>query len=292
MNKSLLKETRQHGNPAYPASTYHIECPPGQPLLDLHWHDELEFLMVTRGTAVFRIEMEDYEVRAGEAIFVGSGELHSGSVAGHDPCAFSAVVFHPDLFGGSAIDVIHQRFVRPLMDRRSKLPSILTRHSDPGAELLPLLDRLFTDDREKPYGYELATRGILQLCLSLLLRNAKPADDGHKPEGDPRVERLKEALEYIERRYAEPIQLRELAGAVSMSEAYFCRFFKRMTSKSPIAYINLYRVRLAAAMLRQSDKKVMEIALEVGFNNMSYFNTVFKQQFGCTPVEYRRQAVI
>ena len=118
MDKALLKEARQHGSPAYPASIYHICCPPEQPLLDLHWHDELEFLMVTSGRAVFRVETRDYEVKAGEAIFVGSGDLHSGDVAGGEPCAFSAVVFHPDLIGGGALDLMHQRYVRPLLEDR------------------------------------------------------------------------------------------------------------------------------------------------------------------------------
>lgn len=289
MNKAQLKEARRHGNPVFPVSIYRIHCPPSQPLLDLHWHDELEFLMVTSGRANFRVGTEDYEVAAGEAIFVGSGELHSGTVAGDEPCSFAAAVFHADLLAGSTPDVMHQRYIRPLLERQYEVPVHLDRMNGDHAGLLDLLDQLFALDLSRPFGYELAVRGMLQTCVSLLLRQAARTGQPRRPSAGHRTERIKEALEYIERHYAEPIRLRELAALVSMSEPYFCRFFKRITASTPVEYINLYRVRQAALLLRSTDKKIMEIAFEVGFNNMSYFNTVFKQRFGCTPKEYRQR---
>lgn len=289
MDRALLKEARRHGSPAFPARMYHFRCPPDQPLLDLHWHDELEFFMVTKGRAMMRVGAEDYEVSAGEAVFVASGELHSGSVAGGEDCHFSAAVFHADLLSGSAPDLLHQRYVRPLLDRQYEVPVHLGRMNGDGAALLDLLERLFHIDKTRPFGYELAVRGLLQTCVSLLLGLASRTEQTRRHGAGQRTERIKEALEYIERHYAEPIRLRELASLASMSEAYFCRFFKRITAETPIEYINLYRVRQAAILLRSTDRKVMDIAFEVGFNNLSYFNTVFRQRFGCTPTEYRQR---
>jgi AraC-like DNA-binding protein/quercetin dioxygenase-like cupin family protein len=289
MNKALLKEARRHGSPAFPVRMYHFHCPPDQPLLDLHWHDELEFFMVTEGRAHLRVGTKDYAVSAGEAIFVGSGELHSGTVADGKGCTFSAAVFHADLLSGSAPDVIHQRYIRPLMERQYEVPVHLDRMNGDSAALLDMLDQLFAIDKTRPFGYELAVRGMLQTCMALLLRMASRTEQARRHSAGQQTERIKEALEYIERHYAEPIRLRELASLVSMSEAYFCRFFKRITAATPVEYINLYRVRQAAILLRSTDKKIMNIAYEVGFNNMSYFNTVFKQRFGCTPMEYRQR---
>jgi len=286
MDRALLKEARRHGNPAFPASVYRVECPPDQPLLDLHWHDELEFLMITEGRAKMRVGTEDYDVRAGEAVFVVGGELHSGSVAGGARCSFAAVVFHADLLAGSAPDSLHQQYIRPLLDRQYEVPVHLGRMNGDSAALLDILTELFETYRRKPFSYELAVRGMLQTCVSLLLRMASRAEQARRSAAR-RTERIKEALEYIERHYAEPIRLGELASAVSMSEAYFCRFFKRITAATPVEYINLYRVRQAAILLRTTDKKIMDIAFEVGFRNLGYFNAVFRQRFGCTPTEYR-----
>jgi AraC-like DNA-binding protein len=129
------------------------------------------------------------------------------------------------------------------------------------------------------------------LCISKLLQGC----GGVRRAGrsDPSTEsmnRLKRVIGSIEERFDESITLGELAGLAQMSESYFCRFFKRITTKTPIEYINAYRIQRAALMLRQPDRKIMEIAMDVGFNNLNYFNTVFRKRYGCTPSEYRRRA--
>ncbi|PZD96273.1 AraC family transcriptional regulator [Paenibacillus sambharensis] len=290
MNKATLKENRKHGDPVYPVSTYDIHVASDEPLLDLHWHDELELLLVTEGQAVFRVDVHDYEVKAGEAIFVNSGELHSGYVAGSSACSFEAVVFHAELLGGGAIDIVHDQYIQPLMRKNYTVPVHITGQTGEGRDILGMLNSLFAVNRSKSPVYELTTKGLLCLILSKLLLLGVPGDLGKKARtGSYRIDRLKKVIQYIEQHYPEPILLKELAGQVSMSEAYFCRFFKNITTKSPVSYINDYRVQQAALLLRQTDKKVMEVALDVGFNNLSYFNTMFKQRFGCTPVTYRKR---
>ncbi|MGO4107055.1 helix-turn-helix domain-containing protein [Paenibacillus sp. YAF4_2] len=287
MDKSRLKEARKHGNPIYPVSLYDITCPPDAPLLDLHWHDELELLMVTEGTAVFRVDMNDYELQAGEAIFVNSGELHSGNVVGDQPCSFSAVVFHSSLFNSGSIDYLFDRYISPVLERRYDVPAHLQQEPGDMQELLNMLDQLFEVNRMSLAAPELMIKGLLYGIISKLINlggtaaRAKPEQEGY------RIERLKTVIEYIEQHYADPIPLQKLAELARMSESYFCRFFKRITTKSPIEYMNNYRVQLAANRLRQSDAKIMEVALDVGFNSLSYFNTVFRQRYGCTPRQFR-----
>ena len=89
--------------------------------------------------------------------------------------------------------------------------------------------------------------------------------------------------------YRQQITIGQLAGMSHMSDGHFCRLFKKYTFKTPVQYIN--RVRLSAAMdlLLESDRKVLDIAFDTGFNSLSYFIGVFKQSMGCTPTEFRRQ---
>lgn len=289
MNKAALKENRLHGDPDFPANVYAVTCPPEEQLLDLHWHDELEFLTVTRGRAIFRVDMRDYEVAAGETLFINSGELHSGRVAGGEPCAFMAVVFHARLLGGSAGDVVQERYIQPLLQRRCAPPVHLSGRTEAEREATALLTSLFEAYQTRQLAWEPTVKGMLYLAMAALLRQDGTVWTARGREPSGAGERLKTAIEYIERHYAEPLALGTLAGLVSMSESYFCRLFKKVTTCSPVQYINLHRVRQAALLLRSTDLKVMDVAMNVGFNNLSYFNGLFRERFGCTPAEYRRR---
>ena len=98
---------------------------------------------------------------------------------------------------------------------------------------------------------------------------------------------MKNVLTYIRNNYGEPITLDELAAVAGMSPRYFCRAFAALTGRTPIAYLNYYRIECACERLTLTDKSVTEIAFSCGFNDMSYFSRVFKQLKGTTPTAYR-----
>lgn len=290
MNKAVLKENRIHGTPHYPINLYEISCPAGEPLLELHWHEELEFLLVTEGTAVFRVDTTDYTVKAGEAIFVNTGELHSGYIAGGHPCSFKAIVFHSEFMMSGSFDITQEKYMAPLIQKRLGIPSHLTTGSVIENELLNLLQRIIEVNESQELAYELTTKGLLFQAAAKLVILGKPLGRKAAPPSDSNViERLKTILNYIHTHYSEPIRLKDLASLVSLSEAHFCRLFKELTTRTPVAYINLYRVQQAAVLLTSTNKKLMEITLDVGFSSSSYFIGIFKQHYGCTPSSYRKR---
>ena len=69
--------------------------------------------------------------------------------------------------------------------------------------------------------------------------------------------------------------------------SHFMRWFKKMTGQGFTAYLNDHRLNLAAELLRITDATVLDIAGRVGFDNLSYFNRLFKRRYGMTPREYR-----
>ena len=54
-----------------------------------------------------------------------------------------------------------------------------------------------------------------------------------------------------------------------------------------IEYINNYRLEIASSLLNKSEKSILDISFEVGFNNVSYFNKLFKKKYSLTPKEFR-----
>ena len=86
----------------------------------------------------------------------------------------------------------------------------------------------------------------------------------------------------------ENITLAGLAELVNMSETGLSRLFRNVTGMSCIDYVIEYRLTKAMGFLRSTDKPIIEIAYETGFNNISYFNRTFKKHCGQTPSEFRR----
>lgn len=100
-------------------------------------------------------------------------------------------------------------------------------------------------------------------------------------------ERLDEVLKYISDNYSNNINLQDVADVACMTTNSFCRFFKKMTNKSYVQFLNEVRIRNAARLLAQQKNSVSEVCYMVGYNSITNFNKQFKQIMDCTPNHYR-----
>ena len=96
-------------------------------------------------------------------------------------------------------------------------------------------------------------------------------------------------LAYIRDYYENTITLKELAKIAGMSPKYFCRAFAQITGKTPIEYLNYYRIEQAGEQLVLTENSVTEIALNCGFHDMSYFTKSFAKYKGVCPTTVRKQ---
>jgi len=106
----------------------------------------------------------------------------------------------------------------------------------------------------------------------------------------PPARHLLRAKDLADARYAEPLEVDDLAAAAGLSKAHFSREFRRTFGESPYVYLLTRRLERAAALLRNTDYSVAEICLEVGLQGVGSFTTSFKRMYGMTPTEYRAEA--
>ncbi|NGM62565.1 helix-turn-helix transcriptional regulator [Sphingobacterium sp. SGG-5] len=99
--------------------------------------------------------------------------------------------------------------------------------------------------------------------------------------------RIDKAFDFMHKNYQTPIQLKEMAKLVNMTEVSFSRFIKKRTGNTFIDSLNNIRLGHACRMLIETTHTVAEISYKTGFNNISNFNKVFKKKKGCTPSEFR-----
>ncbi len=98
---------------------------------------------------------------------------------------------------------------------------------------------------------------------------------------------LVRARDLADLRYAEPLDVSQLAAAAGLSPAHFSREFRRVFGESPHRYLLTRRLERAAALLRTTDRSVAQVCFDVGLTSVGSFTTSFTRAYGRPPTAYR-----
>lgn len=128
--------------------------------------------------------------------------------------------------------------------------------------------------------------------LITLLRNIAVNTDfiRHKKEC-PYSLYVKKALDYIDTRFHEPLTVESISQKLGISKSYFCSVFKKDTSKTFTQVLNEVRIEKSKQLLRDTNQSILDIAMEVGYNNQNYYNMLFKKLNNISPNQYRNENV-
>lgn len=141
--------------------------------------------------------------------------------------------------------------------------------------------RNISENQQLPYYLIIETKGILQQLFSRFLKTA-----------EMRLEitdnRLLKVLRYIRKNINKTITIGQLSDLCFLTDDHFIKLFKKEMKCTPIQYINQKKIERAQVMLIIDDLPIKEIAYNLAFNNISYFNKLFKSVTGLTPSEYKK----
>lgn len=151
----------------------------------------------------------------------------------------------------------------------------------PPESLLSLLPQAQTDSSMEPY---LRWARLIESYIRLLYRQARPVRNADADDLHWAVLTLQD---YIHMNYARNISLREAARLYFISDKYIGRLFKEQLGCTFREYLNEVRLENAAAQLRSGRDSVLSIAMDCGFQNVTYFNRVFRKKFQMSPTAYR-----
>lgn len=196
-------------------------------------------------------------------------------------------------------DLVIQFRREPLVAAAQHLPEL--------AEALPVLDRAcrgveffgLGDVAQAHWQRCKAGRGLRRLAAfcDLLAELARCTDyrllSEVRMQGSDDAAGLEQINAIVNRLTADvgqPLVASEVALELGMSESRFSRFFRRATGNSFTDFVNRVRINRACQLLMESERRIGDIAYEVGFNNLANFNRRFLETKGLTPREFRRQA--
>ena len=100
---------------------------------------------------------------------------------------------------------------------------------------------------------------------------------------------VKHAIAYLQQNHQRPISRQELAAAIGVSKDYISHIFSQELGISPWEYLSRYRIQQAKTLLRHTHASITTVAQQAGFEDLSYFNRVFRKHVGCSPTAYRER---
>ena len=289
-----LYEQISHTTDSAPYSIHYTEVTPDtEPALYLHWHSEMEFLLLTGGDLFFQIEDASFELHTGDAIFIPSGTLHSAKSTSTTPVSFYALVFSPEFLISSFDTAAYNTYILPVIHNNLKFAVALEKNiAFWHQEILAGLNYIFFSEPNR----ELFIRGQLLLLWNTLYQNhiagiSKFGSSAANRSNTNHIlsEQLQPVIDYMQENHQQALTLEELATIVHLSEGQFCRSFRHLTGMTPFAYLVRYRILQSCHDLASTNKKITDIATTHGFNNISYYNRAFLKVMNMTPTEYRRQ---
>lgn len=279
------REMTEHGKPPFPLACYHDNLV--EAAVPWHWHEELEGAIVTEGEIEVAVDCERYRIGTGDGFFINSGALHGCWNAGAPSCRLHSQVFHPRLVGGSMDSVYWNKYITPLTKSAAWKGLHLRREIGWHREILDSLERSWQSTVHETPGFEFAVRGELSRVVFRLWEHMGSGSGSPSAKALRDSSRIKQMLEYIHAHYFEEINLGQIAGSALVSESECLRCFRGTIGKTPIQYVKAYRLQRAAELLKNTGEKVVDIGVQCGFADMSYFAKAFREAYGCPPTQYR-----
>ncbi len=159
-------ELVEHGTTGLPMACYHDDLVALG--VDWHWHEELELVIVSEGTAIVAVDGERYVVEAGDGFFINSGVLHGCWTYNQSACKLHSIVFHARLIGGSENSVFWTEYLNPILNHVSFKGMFLSHEELWQKRALDSLESAWQIFVSEEAGFEFRVRNELSELLFLV----------------------------------------------------------------------------------------------------------------------------
>jgi AraC-like DNA-binding protein len=277
--KTLIQKVHVEEDCSFACRTYRT------PQFETNWHmhAEYELIVLTEGHGTAMIGDYVGEYRAGDVFFL-AGNLPHWFRKAHTKMTGAAVVAHflQEILGTTLLAQPEMKKIRHLLERKNGLQLKGSLQQQMAAALVQL---------EHTSGFERLS--MLLHCLHSISGSSSyevvTQDFGRETDRvNPAIEII---IDYSFRHYLEPITLAGVAAVAGMSIPTFCRFFKQNIKKTYFDFLQDLRISHACKLLANTDKPVLAVCYESGYNSWAHFSKQFRRVKGLPPGRYRKQFV-
>jgi AraC-like DNA-binding protein len=251
-----------------------------------HQHYEVELIVQLKGNGMCFIGNYIGDFKEGDIFLLGSNLPHEFKKE-HEAmeCSVMVVHFDPDFWGKDFWKMPESTEIKQLLLHSQSALKLSTQHP---VELGASIQKL-----ETASGFERIT--LLCQCLLWISRDTGKKtlstldDKAFSPFTDDKINKL---FEYTINHFNDPIALSTVASIANMSISAFCRYFKRNTKKTYVEFVNEMRIGHACHALLHTDKTILQISYDCGFNTIANFNKQFLKVKGVKPSVYKKRSKV
>ncbi|AQX05620.1 transcriptional regulator [Elizabethkingia meningoseptica] len=259
--------------------TLHNNSPISEFKWEYHYHPEIELVCVTSGSGTRHVGYHKSNYTNGDLVLIGSNIPHSGfGLNSVDPHEEIVLQFKEEILQFPQ-EELEARSIQELLER-SQYGILYS--TDTKKALLPKLQQMLECEGYKRYLLLLEILFELSTCEDYELLNKEIMPYTIISKNKTRLENI---FTYVEHHYQEEIYIQEVAKLANLTLPAFCNFFKKATQITFTEFVNRFRISKACLLMTQ-DKTISECSYSCGFNNVTYFNRMFKKYTGKTPSEF------
>jgi len=251
-------------------------------------HDIYELVYMKKGNAVFEISSVPVSLGPNDIIIIKPRQYHKFSVKSQSGCEFIVLNFGFESLKNEQLSEVPLEDFLNFVSGKESGPFIKLKVSQKN-DIINILNRIVKERENEDLGSDFLNYLMILELFVYISRALKMEWENSIKVKSPKLKELVEiAARFINNNYERDISLGDIAKYVFLSPSYFTRAFKEHMKVSPINYLLTLRVERAKELLRDTDTKIGEIALSVGFSNQQRFNEIFKKYCGMTPLQYRK----
>jgi AraC-like DNA-binding protein len=252
-------------------------------LQPLHTHTSLEIGCCLQGAGHFYFGEKRYSVKPGDVFIVNHMEPHIAESDPSKPSVYLFLNFEPDIVRQESLDLL-----LPFAYRPEHFDNRISAEMDIAIRIRTLMEKLHEEFTTRRDGYVTMAKSLLfQLCVELKryrFGNSSVQDLNRMTKG---FRRLQPALELIAHRYADPLELEDVAAVLCLRPSTAGKLFIHTTGRSWRSHLTEYRMREAKRLLTATDLPVAEIGYQSGFQSLPTFYRLFHGHVGVSPLDYR-----
>ena len=284
MRELHLNEKRMHGTSDFPLGYYYVSESFSRYEMEQHWHMQYEIIHILKGEFLLKLTNESHLLRAGDYAFINAGILHGGAPK---DAVYECVVFDINILRNR--NYRSDQFMKSLVHNKIRIQSVISQqHLAENLMMKQALEGFFKGFRERSEYYELSVLSHLMLFMAEVAKHGLYASNFENFSDIESIEPIKKSLEMIQDNYSDDLSLDDLAKTAGLSGKYFCHIFQKLMGRTPIDYLNNYRIERASCLIEENKLPLMHICYDCGFNDYSYFIRVFKKYKKITPKQYKK----